>query len=218
MTIPTVPVSQSEWNAAREARLVKEKELTRARDVPAAERRRLPMVPVEKEYRFEGPAGEVSLLDLFEGHRQLIGHRFYLDPDMQIADYPENGCPGCTMFADNLSNQLIHLNARDTTMVFVSAGSQEATTADDFSDDLDVGQYFGINVFFRDGDQMYRSYFTTARAAEELSSVWALLDMTPFGHQEEFQDAPDGVPQDRTGSWVRLHDEYTPQGLAGGRS
>ena len=92
------------------------------------------------------------------------------------------------------------------------------TTADDFSDDFDVGQYFGINVFFRDGDQMYRSYFTTARAAEELSSVWALLDLTPFGRQEEFQDAPDGVPQDRTGSWVRRHDEYTPQELAGGRS
>jgi predicted dithiol-disulfide oxidoreductase (DUF899 family) len=234
MTIPTVAVSQSEWNAAREALLVKEKELTRARDGLAAERRRLPMVPVEKEYRFEGPAGEISLLDLFDGRRQLIVYRFYLDPDMQIADYPENGCPGCTMFADNLPNQLIHLNARDTTMVFVSAGSQEAirnyrarmgwddwpwyTTADDFSDDFDVGQYFGINVFFRDGDQMYRSYFTTARAAEELSSVWGLLDLTPFGRQEEFQDAPDGVPQDRTGSWVRRHDEYTPQELAGGRS
>src|SRR5664279_425724 len=119
MTIPTVAVSQSEWNAAREALLVKEKELTRARDALAAERRRLPMVPVEKEYRFEGPAGEVSLLDLFEGRRQLIVYRFFLDPDMQIADYPENGCPGCTMFADNLPNQLIHVNARDTTMVFV---------------------------------------------------------------------------------------------------
>ena len=137
------------------------------------------------------------------------------------------------MYADNLPNQLIHLNARDTTMVFVSAGSQEAirnyrarmgwddwpwyTTADDFSDDFDVGQYFGINVFFRDGDQIYRSYFTTARAAEELTSMWALLDITPFGRQEEFQTRrrrPAG--SDRL--WVRRHDEYTPQELAGGRS
>ena len=233
MTIPTVAVSQSEWNAVREALLIKEKELTRARDALAAERRRLPMVPVEKAYRFEGPGGEVSLLDLFEGRRQLIVYRFFLDPGMKITDYPE-GCPGCTMFADNLPNQLIHVNARDTTMVFVSAGSQEAirnyrarmgwddwpwyTTADDFSADFDVDEWFGINVFFRDGDQMYRSYFTTARAAEELSSVWALLDITPFGRQEEFQDAPEGVPQDRTGSWVRRHDEYTPQELPGGGS
>jgi predicted dithiol-disulfide oxidoreductase (DUF899 family) len=232
MNLPPI-VSPEEWVSAREELLVKEKELTRARDALAAERRRLPMVPVEKEYRFERPAGEVSLLDLFEGRRQLIVYRFFLDPGMKITDYPQ-GCPGCTMFADNLPNQLIHVNARDTTMVFVSAGSQEAirnyrarmgwddwpwyTTADDFSADFDVDEWFGINVFFRDGDQIYRSYFTTARAAEELSSVWALLDITPFGRQEEFQDAPEGVPQDRTGSWTRRHDEYTPQELAGGRS
>ena len=194
MTIPTVAVSQSEWNAAREALLVKEKELTRARDALAAERRRLPMVPVEKEYRFEGPAGEVSLLDLFEGRRQLIVYRFYLDPDMQIADYPENG------YEDHRR------------VARVSAGSQQAIR------NYRARMGWDDWPFFRDGDRMYRSYFTTARAAEELSSVWALLDLTPFGRQEEFQDAPDGVPQDRTGSWVRRHDEYTPQELAGGRS
>jgi predicted dithiol-disulfide oxidoreductase (DUF899 family) len=225
--------TREEWNREREALLVKEKELTRARDALAAERRRLPMVRIEKEYRFEGPDGEASLLDLFQGRRQLIVYRFYLDPDMQIATYPENGCPGCTMFADNLP-KLIHLNARDTTMVFVSRGLQEAirnyrarmgwadwpwyTTLDDFSDDFDVGEYFGINVFFRGGDQIYRTYFTTARAAEELSSIWALLDITPFGRQEEWQDAPAGVPQDPTGSWTRRSDEHTPEELAGGRS
>ncbi len=152
---------------------------------------------------------------------------------MDIANYPEDGCPGCTMFADNLPN-LIHLNARDTTLVFVSAGSQQAirsyrarmgwadwpwyTTLDDFSADFDVSEWFGINVFLRDGDQIYRSYYTTARAAEELSSVWALLDITPFGRQEEWQDAPEGVPQDPTGSWTRRHDEYSPDELAGGRT
>ncbi len=165
MTIPTAVVSEQEWNSQREALLVKEKELTRARDALAAERRRLPMVRVEKEYRFEGPEGEFSLLDLFEGRRQLIVYRFFLDPGMKIANYPEQGCPGCTLFADNLPN-LTHLNARDTTLVFVSAGSQEAirnyrarmgwadwpwyTTLDDFSADFDVSQWFGINVFLRD--------------------------------------------------------------------
>ena len=233
MTIPTAVVSEQEWNAKREALLVKEKELTRARDAVAAERRRLPMVRVEKDYRFEGPEGEVSLLDLFEGRRQLIVYRFFLDPGMDIASYPKDGCPGCTLFADNLPN-LTHLGARDTTLVFVSAGSQDAisnyrarmgwadwpwyTTRDDFSADFDVDQYFGINVFLRDGDQIYRSYYTTARAAEELSSIWALLDITPFGRQEEWQEAPEGVPQDRIGSWTRRHDEYSAEELAGGRT
>jgi predicted dithiol-disulfide oxidoreductase (DUF899 family) len=232
MTVPTAVVSEQEWNSQREALLVKEKELTRARDALAAERRRLPMVRVDKEYRFEGPAGEVGLLDLFEGRRQLIVYRFFLDPGMTIATYPEQGCPGCTMFADNLPN-LTHLNARDTTLVFVSGGSQEAirnyrarmgwadwpwyTTRDDFSADFDVDEYFGINVFLRDGEDIYRSYYTTSRGAEELSSIWALLDITPFGRQEDWQDAPDGVPQDPTYSWARRHDEYTADELAGGR-
>jgi predicted dithiol-disulfide oxidoreductase (DUF899 family) len=234
MTVPTAVVPEQEWNAAREALLVKEKQLTRARDALATERRQLPMVRVEKDYRFEGPDGKVSTLDLFEGRRQLIVYRFFLDPGMKIARYPENGCPGCTMFADNLPQQLIHLNARDTTLVFVSAGSQDAirdyrarmgwadwpwyTTLDDFSADFDVDEWFGINVFLRDDDQIYRSYYTTARAAEELSSMWALLDITPFGRQEQWQDAPNGVPQDPTDSWTRRHDEYTPEQLAGGRT
>jgi predicted dithiol-disulfide oxidoreductase (DUF899 family) len=230
MSISTPAVSESEWRRAREALLVKEKELTRARDALAAERRRLPMVPVEKDYRFEGPDGEVGLLDLFDGRRQLIVYRFFLDPDMD--SYPESGCPGCSMFADNLPN-LTHLNARDTTLVFASAGSQEAirgyrermgwdvpwyTTTDDFSADFDVPEYWGVNVFLRDGDQIYRSYFANGRAAEDLSSVWGLLDITPFGRQEEWQDAPEGVPQDPAYSWARRHDEYSAEELAGGRT
>jgi predicted dithiol-disulfide oxidoreductase (DUF899 family) len=86
------------------------------------------------------------------------------------------------------------------------------------SDPVRVASGFGINVFLRDGDQIYRSYHTTARAAEELSSVGAPLDITPFGRQEDWQDAPEGVPQDPTGSWTRRHDEYTPEELAGGRT
>ena len=78
----------------------------------------------------------------------------------------------------------------------------------------DVPWYWGINVSLRDGDQIYRSDFTTARAAEELSSVWALLDITPFGRQQEWQDAPEGVPQDPTYSWGRRHDEYSPETAA----
>jgi predicted dithiol-disulfide oxidoreductase (DUF899 family) len=81
-----------------------------------------------------------------------------------------------------------------------------------------VDQYWGANVFLRDGDEVDRSYYANGRAAEDLASVWGLLDIPTFGRQEHWQDAPDGVPQQRTGSWVRRHDEYTPQELAGGRS
>lgn len=232
MTVPTAVASEAEWHAEREALLVKEKQLTRARDALAAERRRLPVVRVEKDYRFEGPDGEVSLLDLFEGRRQLIVYRFFLDPGMEIASYPEDGCPGCSMFADNLPN-LAHVNAPDTTLVFVSAGTQDAirayrdrmgwnvpwyTTRDDFSADFGVSDYWGVNVFLRDADEIYRSFFASGRAAEDLSSVWGLLDITPFGRQEEWQDSPSGVPQDRSGSWVRRHDEYTSDELSGGRT
>ena len=92
------------------------------------------------------------------------------------------------------------------------------TTADDFSADFDVDQWFGVNVFLRDGDAIYRSYFTTSRGVEELSSIWALLDITPFGRQEELAGRTRGVPQDPVYTWARRHDEYTPEELAGGRT
>ena len=92
MSTPPI-VSRQEWDAAREEMLVKEKALTRARDALAAERRRMPWMAVEKDYRFEGPHGPVSLLDLFEGRRQLIVYRFFFEPG--VADWPEGGCRGC---------------------------------------------------------------------------------------------------------------------------
>lgn len=121
MNLPPV-VSAEEWKAAREEMLVKEKELTRARDALAAERRRMPRMAVDGEYRFEGPDGPVGLEDLFAGRRQLIVYRFFFDPD--VKGYPEKGCPGCSFVADQVAH-LAHLNARDTTLVFVSRASQE---------------------------------------------------------------------------------------------
>src|ERR671931_1907924 len=98
MNLPKI-VSQQEWEAARQDLLVKEKELTRARDALAAERRRMPWLAVEKSYRFEGPDGPASLLDLFDGRRQLIVYRFYYAPDVTTyapgGAYPERGCVGC---------------------------------------------------------------------------------------------------------------------------
>src|SRR5439155_17740515 len=114
MNLPEV-VTETEWQAAREALLAEEKEATKARDALAAKRRRLPMVGIDKEYVFDGPDGKASLLDLFEGRRQLIVGHFMFDPSW------DDGCPSCTAGADEMSNgHLEHLHARDTTFAYVS--------------------------------------------------------------------------------------------------
>ena len=114
MSLPEV-VSRDEWLAARKKILVREKELTRLRDQLNADRRRLPMVRIEKNYRFQGPEGRVSLLDLFEGRRQLIIYHFMFAPEW------DEGCPSCAATADEISEGLLdHLNIRGTTLAFVS--------------------------------------------------------------------------------------------------
>jgi len=116
MTLPQV-VSRDEWLVARKQLLAKEKEMTRQRDRLNAERRRLPMVRIDKEYGFEGPDGKRTLLDLFDGHRQLIVQHF-----MWLWD-EDTGCPSCTAGADEISDGLIrHLQARDTNLVVISRG------------------------------------------------------------------------------------------------
>src|SRR3954463_4409141 len=120
-------VSPQEWQAAREKLLVREKELTRARDALAAERRRMPWMAVENEYRFEGPSGPATLADLFEGRRQLIVYRAFYAPDVTTipsdGEYPERACVGCSMVADQVAHPA-HLNARDTTLAYVSRAPQ----------------------------------------------------------------------------------------------
>src|ERR671910_2797873 len=111
-------VSAAEWQGAHEQLLAKEKEATRARDALAAERRRLPMVRIDKDYVFEGPEGKASLLDLFDGRRQLILYHFMFGPSA------EAGCDGCSMVADNVVH-LAHLHARDTSFAMVSRAPLE---------------------------------------------------------------------------------------------
>src|SRR6266478_4512861 len=121
MKMPKV-VSPKTWEAARQKLLVKEKELTRARDALAAERRRMPWMAVEKEYKFDGPKGRASLLDLFDGRRQLIVYRAFFEPG--VKGWPEHACVGCSMVADQVAHPA-HLNARNTTLVFASRSSQK---------------------------------------------------------------------------------------------
>jgi predicted dithiol-disulfide oxidoreductase (DUF899 family) len=115
-------VSPQEWEAARQRLLVKEKAHTHARDALAAERRRMPRLAVEKQYVFDGPAGNVSLLDLFEGRRQLIVYRAFFEPGVE--GWPHHACVGCSFVADQVAD-VAHLNARDTTLVFASRAPQK---------------------------------------------------------------------------------------------
>jgi predicted dithiol-disulfide oxidoreductase (DUF899 family) len=219
MDTPPV-VSPQEWEAAREELLVKEKEVTRAKDALAAERRRMPRMKVEKDYAFEGPDGKVGLLDLFEGHRQLIVYRFFYEPG--VAGWPERGCGGCSFLADQVAH-LAHLNARDTTLAFASRAPQENirglktdmgwpmpwyTITDDFDVDLGVDEWHGTNAFIREGDEVYRTYFIDSRGDEAMGSTWAYLDITALGRQEEWEDSPEGYPQGPPYQWWRYHDAY----------
>jgi predicted dithiol-disulfide oxidoreductase (DUF899 family) len=219
MDLPPI-VSPQDWDAAREALLVKEKEFTRARDALAAERRRMPRMAVQKAYRFEGPDGPASLLDLFDGRRQLIVYRFFYEPD--VAGWPEHGCPGCSFLADQVAH-LAHLNARDTTLAFVSRAPQADiarwkvrmgwdmpwyTLTDDFDADFGVGEWHGTNVFLRDGEEVWRTYFVNSRGDEAMGSTWSYLDITALGRQEEWEDSPEGYPQSAPYEWWKLHDEY----------
>jgi predicted dithiol-disulfide oxidoreductase (DUF899 family) len=213
-------VSAQAWKAAREELLVKEKELTRARDALAAERRRIPRMAVDGEYRFEGPQGAVGLEDLFAGRRQLIVYRFFFDPD--VNGYPEKGCPGCSFVADQVAH-LAHLNARDTTLVFVSRAPQEEiarlkkrmgwdipwyTLTDGFDADFDVDEWHGTNAFIRDGGEVFRTYFVDKRGDEQMGNTWNYLDITALGRQEIWEDSPEGYPQTQAYGWWNRHDEY----------
>jgi len=228
MNLPPV-VSETEWQAARDALLAKEKQATRARDALAAERRRLPRVRVEKDYAFDGPNGKVALRDVFEGRRQLLLYHFMFGPNHDV------GCTGCSMFVDQIGD-LAHLHARDTSFALVARAPIEklaayerrmgwtipwvSSFASDFNVDFGVGpespqegvyqdgETFGLSVFLRDGDDVFRTYFTTQRGAEALGSVWTFLDLTPLGRQEDWEDSPPGYPQTKPYEWWRRHDEY----------
>jgi predicted dithiol-disulfide oxidoreductase (DUF899 family) len=215
-------VSPQEWDAAREQLLVKEKAVTRARDALAAERRRMPWVAVEKAYTFAAPEGQASLLELFEGRRQLIVYRAFFEPG--VHGWPEHACIGCSMVADQVAH-LAHLNARDTTLVFVSRAPQTDiarlkarmgwdmpwyTITDSFDADFGVNEWHGHNAFIRDGERVFRTYFINSRGDEAMGTTWSYLDMTAFGRQETWEDSPGDYPQSRPYKWWNWHDSYVP--------
>ena len=205
MTYPRI-VSQEEWLAARAALLVKEKEATRARDKLNAERRRLPMVKMEKDYSFEGPDGAASLLDLFDGRRQLIIYHFMFDPSW------DDGCPSCTNLVDNTPLRLARIQDADTSLILVSRAPLAkiapykarmgwsipwfSSYGSDFNYDFNVtneeGETPGLSVFLREGEQVLHSYSTTGRGVEILLGTYNYLDLTPLGRQEDWEERPEG--------------------------
>ena len=213
-------VSRDEWLAAREKLVAKEKQLTHQRDALAAERRRMPWLAVEKQYQFEGPNGKASLLDLFEGRRQLIVYRAFFEPG--VFGWPDHACRGCSLGADQVSH-LAHLNARDTTLAYASRAPQPDiqrlkarmewkmpwyTITDSFDTDFGVDEWHGHNAFIREGDKIFRTYFINSRGDEAMGSLWSYLDIAALGRQETWEESPEGYPQTPPYKWWNWHDEY----------
>lgn len=229
-------VDTDQWLTARKTLLEHEKELTKHRDRLNAERRRLPMVKLAKEYTFEGSNGSAKLIDLFDGRTQLILYHFMFAPEW------ENGCMGCTGYVNALGD-LTMLNERNTTFALVSRAplpkleaykKQKGWTipwyssfGSDFNYDFHVtldetiasieynyqdkaelerrngpnvmqGESHGLSVFFRLDDDVFHTYSTYARGVESLTDTYSLLDITPYGRQEDFEDSPTGWPQQPT--------------------
>lgn len=218
-------VSRRQWQQALDSFQVKEKKATRARDALAAERRRLPMVKIETDYTFDGPAGKVPFVDLFEGRRQLAVYHFMFAET--VGGWPDAGCPGCSCLVDNIGHPA-HFQARDLSLALVSRGplknleaykqrmgwtlpwysSAGTTFNEDFGVTTPAGETHGLSMFLRDGNDIYQTYFTGRRGAEVLLGHFTLLDMAPLGRQEKWEDSPPGWPQSEPYVWWRRHDEY----------
>ena len=220
---PPLPrvVDRAEWEDARRVLLAQEKALTRMKDSVSAMRRRLPVVEVPAEYTFEAENGPTTLLDLFAGRPQLIVQHFMFDPAW------DEGCDGCSMMADHVG-PLSHLHARRTSFALVSrapvgklldfrarmgwdlpwVSSGGTSFNEDFGATVDGEERQAISVFLRQGDRVYHSWSTQARGEEPFMMVFDLLDLTPYGRQEDWESSPPGWPQDPPYSWMRLHDRY----------
>ncbi len=198
-------VSAEEWRVAREALLVEEKRLTHELDALAAKRRRLPMVEFQNKYKFAGPRGQLTLLDLFDGRTQLVQYQF-------MDRGPDKFCPGCTGFTNNIATHALPTlhrlgvswcNVSNMPLAQIEAYkakqgwripfvSSHGTT---FTADTGANDLFLLSVFLRDGDKIYRTYSTTHRGVDRLLFTSNILDLTAFGRQEEWEDSPPGWPR-----------------------
>jgi predicted dithiol-disulfide oxidoreductase (DUF899 family) len=199
-------VSAGEWKGHRDELLRAEKEATRTLDALAAQRRRLPMVKFADTYVFDTPDGPKTLLDLFDGREQLVVYQF-------MDNGPDAFCPGCTHFTNNVAD-LAALHGTGVTFVTVSNMPLDqiegykarmgwtvpfvSSRGNGFAADTGAGDLFSLTVFLRDGDDVYLTYSTTARGVDRLLFSNNILDLTPYGRQEDWEDSPPGWPQHPT--------------------
>jgi predicted dithiol-disulfide oxidoreductase (DUF899 family) len=227
-------VSQPEWEAALADMRAREEAVAAAMHDVAAARKRMPMVRVERDYRFEGPEGMRTLPELFDGRTQLILYRFYFEEG--VGGWPDAGCVGCSSVADGIP-QLGLLHARDITFAMVSPAPQAnlhqyaermgwthvpwyTICTERFSKDFGVDEWFGFNVFLRDGDDVYRTYFLQhGPMVQTIGSIWSMFSLTPYGGQGEDEEVPEGWPTAPWEFWYRRHDEFDePPPSAGGQA
>lgn len=230
---PTV-VDREVFEAGIAGLRVREKSHVREGDAIAAARRRLPMVEVDATLELTGPDGPVSLLDAFEGRRQLVAYYF-----MWHAGHPApDQCEGCT-WATAQVTELSYLHSRDITYaVFAQGPYRESARYREFMgwdvpwysalpslDERLVGRHAGmmhIVCYLRDGDRVFETYWTTLRGVEAMDYSYALMDLTVYGRQEPWEDSPPGWPQQWQvdGSNTRINGRPIPQWsrLAAGRS
>ena len=209
VAVPSI-VDQAAWEAALAELRIREKAATRELDAIAASRRRLPMVELA-EYMLDGADGPVRLADVFEGKRQLIvyNHMWFPGETWQ--------CPGCTGLTSQYT-RLEFLDSYDARFVIVTQGPINdalaykarvgnkmvwySTANSPFGTDMGAppGGGFQVNIFLRVGDTVYRTFNTQGRGTEQLSHTFPLIDLLPYGRQEDWQDSPDGWPQSPVGS------------------
>jgi predicted dithiol-disulfide oxidoreductase (DUF899 family) len=210
-------VDKETWQRELDALRVREKAATRELDAIAAQRRRLPMVEMP-DYVLEGEEGPVRLVDVFDGQKQLIVYHHMWSADQEWQ------CSGCTGFTSQFT-RLEFLKNYDARFVIVTQGPIDealaykrcvgnkmtwySTANSPFGADVGAppGGGFAVNVFLRHGDKVYRTWHTNGRGTEQLSYSFALIDLLPYGRQEEWQDSPDGWPQFPTYSrWAESED------------
>jgi predicted dithiol-disulfide oxidoreductase (DUF899 family) len=223
---PLPPITdRSTWQAKIDQLRVKEKAHTREGDALAAERRRLPMVPVDASTPLAGPNGPVPLIEVFEGRSQLIAY-FHM---WHLGQPAAGQCEGCT-FSTTHMTELSYLHSRDVTYAtFCEGPYDESSRYRDFMgwtmpwysvpeesvDRLIAGRHFGVLAgYLRDGDDVYETYWTTGRGNERMAPSYGLLDLTVYGRKELWEDSPEGWPQhwgSRDGSAFRTDGRPTAQ-------
>ncbi|MHC5904229.1 DUF899 family protein [Streptomyces sp. S6] len=203
-------VDLATWQRARDELLVREKAHTREGDAIAAARRRLPMVEFDAKTEVVGADGPVPFLDLFQGRDELVVYQHMWHDGAPHQDQ----CPGCTTTAWHLQDAAVYLGARGVSYAVLTEGrwDEVAPYVDfmgytepwysvhgiDAAPVIDMGR---LTCFLRDGDRVYMTYCTTGRGNERVNSAFGLLDMTPYGRGEAWEDTPEGWPEGRDACW-----------------